>query len=417
MINKINRAIYFIAGLCCFSIAGVSAQQFDDNDEKRELDLKILFRINKSEIDQNYMNNSATFQTLDSVFTNPLTVAKIGQVSMYASSSVDGPYSYNKQLSDSRISAVERYINSRYPDLPSSMFNYVSVSENWAELRECVVEDMIVPFRSDVLAIIDNSALSYDEKESRLKSLADGVSWDYLKEYILPYQRYGVGVLFVPKDKNNPVLNGHVEDDSDDDNSVEQQKKAPTYKIRVPSHKQRSSGYSFAVKTNLLSDLVSALNIALEFPISDNFSVSGEWVFPWWRGEKSDFTMQVLSGHLEAKYWLGDRSEYDLLTGWSVGVYGGMGTYDIQPFSTTGASGNYYDVGIQAGYAHSIAENLHLEYELGIGYVNSGYRIYDMVDTADRGRVKEARNAWDKEQLGTVMPSRIKVSLVWMINL
>ena len=42
-----------------------------------------------------------------------------------------------------------------------------------------------------------------------------------------------------------------------------------------------------AVKSNLLFDLASALNVELEVPMGKRWSVAGEWMFPWWRSNKS----------------------------------------------------------------------------------------------------------------------------------
>ena len=78
-----------------------------------------------------------------------------------------------------------------------------------------------------------------------------------------------------------------------------------------------------AVKSNLLFDLASALNVELEVPMGKRWSVAGEWMFPWWRSNKSDLTMQLLAGHGEIRYWLGDRAKRDVMTGWHLGLYGG----------------------------------------------------------------------------------------------
>ncbi len=135
-----------------------------------------------------------------------------------------------------------------------------------------------------------------------------------------------------------------------------------------------------------------------------------------WRVINSDLTLQVLSGQFEAKYRFGNRSISKKITGFSDGVYGGLGTYDIQPFTKSGASGDFINAGVVGGYAHSIAKNLNMEYELGIGYVQSDYRIYDMETIDKYGYIKEVRDGWDKKSINRVLPTRVKVSLVWLIK-
>jgi len=38
-----------------------------------------------------------------------------------------------------------------------------------------------------------------------------------------------------------------------------------------------------AIKTNLLFDLATILNVEVELPLAPNWSVAGEWIFPWWQ--------------------------------------------------------------------------------------------------------------------------------------
>ena len=60
----------------------------------------------------------------------------------------------------------------------------------------------------------------------------------------------------------------------------------------------------FALKTNLLFDLLSGLNVEVEVPIGKHFSLAGEWIFPWWLWEKKQYALEILNGNLELRYWL-----------------------------------------------------------------------------------------------------------------
>ena len=79
------------------------------------------------------------------------------------------------------------------------------------------------------------------------------------------------------------------------------------------------------MKTNLLYDVLSAVNLEIEIPIGKQWSVAAEGIFPWWKASRADWTMQLLSGHASVKYWLGDRDAKEVLTGWNIGLYGGVG--------------------------------------------------------------------------------------------
>ena len=109
----------------------------------------------------------------------------------------------------------------------------------------------------------------------------------------------------------------------------------------------------FAFKTNLLFDVITALNIGVEVPIGKRWSVDADWLFPWWRHDKNrpnskPYRLEVLCGSLEGKYWFGNRDNYPVLNGWFAGVYGSGGLYDLQ-WNEKGYTGIFFVVGIRAG--------------------------------------------------------------------
>ena len=130
--------------------------------------------------------------------------------------------------------------------------------------------------------------------------------------------------------------------------------------------------------------------------------------------------MQLLAGELSARYWFGDRSDKDPLTGLFAGLNAGAGIYDFQFGSLTdgkGVQGNAFMLlGLQAGYAHSIGRNLRLEYSLGLGYLQTDYREYVSVKDTKFGDIKVIEYPWETRRMSGVLPSKLSVSLVWMIS-
>ncbi len=369
-------------------------------------DAKILFRLNSAVVDSSYADNAQTIEKLDKVLGSDQSY-KIQRIDVVSSSSIDGNYDLNKNLSQKRINAVQSFLAKRYPSVPQSIFSYVVLGENWKDLRACVVADPNVPHRDRVLAVIDNSS-TYDRKEAEFKNIYEGASWEYLKDNIFPQQRYGVGMMVVLKEEYR-----NQEPTTAPKTVVEE-------KIRTQSEMSNGGDDKalIALKTNLLADALTAINLELEVPIGNRYSVAAEMKFPWWRGEKSDFTMQILSGHIEGKYWFGERTKENRLLGFSAGVFTGFGTYDIQPFRSTGVAGDFFELGFLVGYSHSIYKNLNLEYEMGLGYIHSGYRSYEMTNIDGVGYVKEAKAECTDGKIykNTFLPTRFKVSLVWNIG-
>ncbi|MFI3322779.1 MAG: DUF3575 domain-containing protein [Rikenellaceae bacterium] len=176
----------------------------------------------------------------------------------------------------------------------------------------------------------------------------------------------------------------------------------------------------FALKTNLLFDTASLINVEIEVPISESFSVAGEWIFPWWKWDNGKENsqrnrVQLLNANFEGKYWFGDRAYRPKLTGWFAGVYVGGGLYDFE-WDKKGYQGEFLIAGgISGGYAHIINKSgsLRMEYSLGLGILRTRYTYYNAMYDID--------NSWHaiKQRTGNytwVGPTKAKVSLVWIVN-
>ena len=166
----------------------------------------------------------------------------------------------------------------------------------------------------------------------------------------------------------------------------------------------------FAVKTNLLFDAALMPNIELEVPIGKRWSLNGEYMFPWWLINDDRYCLQVLMGGLEVRYRPGRRSGRDVLTGHFLGLYAGGGKYDLQ-WDKNGYQGEFFiAAGVSYGYAHSIARNLRLEYNIGIGMLRTDYRHYH---SRDNHRTLLWQENGEYTWLG---PTKLKISLVWLIT-
>ena len=97
-----------------------------------------------------------------------------------------------------------------------------------------------------------------------------------------------------------------------------------------------------------------------------------------------------------------------------MGIYGGAGSYDVE-WKTKGYQGEFIiPFGLTGGFAHKISKNWRQEYSLGIGYMTNKYREYipqkcEYDDEWHLIRQKSGKSTW-------IGPTRVKVSLVWMIN-
>ena len=151
-------------------------------------------------------------------------------------------------------------------------------------------------------------------------------------------------------------------------------------------------------------------NIEAELPIGKRFSLNGELMFPWWLFDGDKYCMQILSGGLEGRYWLGNREKRKVLNGHFLGLYAGGGKYDLQ-WDRNGYQGEFFiAAGISYGYAMSSARNLHLEFTLGVGVLRTDYEHYHAIDNHQTLLWQNnGRYTW----LG---PTKAKISFVWLLN-
>ena len=170
-----------------------------------------------------------------------------------------------------------------------------------------------------------------------------------------------------------------------------------------------------AIKTNLLYDAASVLNIGIEAPIGNRWSVAFDWVCPWWSDYNNQKYLQLMYGSLEGRYWLGNRENRLPLTGWFSGLQFGGGIYDLMADPLNGIQGQFQTAGVVAGFAHPVNRSgtLRLEYSVGIGWMGTDYVKY-WWDDYDYTLIAPSPQTWTTQYFG---PTKVQISLVYMLKI
>ncbi len=168
----------------------------------------------------------------------------------------------------------------------------------------------------------------------------------------------------------------------------------------------------FAVKTNILFDALTAVNVEVEIPIGNRYSVSAEWIFPWWISDSSQNCFEIGCATIEGKYWFGQRESMPQLIGWAAGFYIGGGYYDIERDGIGYQGENLFIGGVSGSYAHAISRDLRLEFTLGFGMFATKYRKY-RAQSCGTDWILVRTERQDRRWFG---PTRCRLSLVWMLN-
>lgn len=186
----------------------------------------------------------------------------------------------------------------------------------------------------------------------------------------------------------------------------------------VPESGRWLDKFPVAVKSNVLLDAATLANVSAEVGFGNRWSLSFDAVTPWWDSNdngKVRTTQMLVFGGEGRWYMRGWNSCQEALTGPYLGVYAYGGRYDICRWSdghnkSRGyQSDNLFSAGIDAGWSFRLTDWWRLDLNLGIGYIQSDYRHYDII-------YKEYRMKHYNGSFGTVLPARAGISISWLIN-
>ncbi len=394
-------------------------------DSVVQSEFKFYFNISSSTFDLEFGQNAQELARLDAIINsenNVTTASELHLIDIFASASVDGLEHNNLKLAQRRAQAIKNLLVQRYSEVESSDITTNAIAEDWVAFRAAVEANGSIPHRAELLKVIDDERRTLDNKEWVIRTMHNGQTWDYLKENIFEELRYSSPVVIQYRRILGEIAGG---------DSLKAKISDFKYELPDVDFSFQRSIYTaveeyemkplLALKTNMLFDAVTLLNAEIEFPIGDRFSVLGEWIGPWWvfdngQSDSQRSRIQAMVGTLEGRYWLGaDRTTQPALTGFFVGAYGTLGSYDFE-FQKKGVqSKDLVSYGLTAGYAHTINKSgsLRLEYSLGLGVMTSTYKEYT-AEFVDGQWWKAYRDA--TKSLTWFGPTRAKVSLVWMIN-
>lgn len=408
-IMKVYVIILILIMLLLKGMTRVCAQEY-----RREIDsvnsIVLYFKIDRAVLDSTYMENSGALKKLDDLIKNKLVISNLDSITIVASSSPDGNEVYNLNLSEKRAESVKIYIMEKYPMIKNELIRARYTGENWIDFKRMIETDKNVPCQEELISII-NSNRKNEAKKWLIKTLGNGEAWRYIKKSFLPQLRTGaVCVIYY---KPEPVEEEKEEVQQKEDEVLVPPRQPEPVVLPTPVSMTKPL---FAIKTNLLYDVLSAANLEIEVPIGKRWSIAAEGIFPWWKASRADWTMQLLAGHATVKYWFGNRGRKEVLTGWNVGLFGGVGKYDLQFFDKDGEQGDFFDAGIQGAYAHEIGKYFRVEYSLGVGYLQRECKKYDKVNDTMHGDIKVFRYPWEVKRQQWFGPTSVRISLVWLLN-
>ncbi|WP_280744581.1 MULTISPECIES: DUF3575 domain-containing protein [unclassified Parabacteroides] len=373
--------------------------------------VRIHYRVNRSDIEYEYMDNARALRMLDRIFSSN-SVENIAYIVITGSASPEGSSQNNYRLAEWRALALKHYILTNYPGVHDDQIVTIPQGENWEGLESMIENDMNVPYRKELLRIL-RSKLPREEQKRRMALLGGGQPYKYLQEHILPHLRGGVSGTIYFRDREKPARVDTVylerkvyvtrEREKDVEPSQPLEERKPFY---------------IAVKNNLLYDLALLPNLSIEIPFGRDYkwSVAAEGNWSWWDTGASKYNYhRIQMAGIEVRRWFGNRTG-NPLNGWYVGLYGYGGDYDLRLFADKNSDKGQqslwsYSGGLTIGYAIPIGRRFNLEFGLGVGYFGGEYKKYDVSDCEEG--VFPLLSTHDRTYFG---PTKVGISLVWQIG-
>lgn len=326
--------------------------------------IEVHFRFDNAQLDLGYMGNAQSLDRFAHVIDS-IGLYKIDSVVIVSQSSPEGVYEHNLKLSRRRAATMRGAIEQRHPEL-SDRLRVHPDGESWQRLREYVKNDtkMKQSTIDEVISIID-SDVNIGTKKWRMEQLP---IYRYLRMTYYPLIRNSVFCI-IYYDIQAPVA------DIEEPAAIAME--LPATLEERPFHTERSRKQAIlALKSNLLYDLGTALNVGIEYyPRNSRWTFAASYTFPWWSNDNSHHYLQLLDGSIEARRYFDKQSNH---TGHYLSAYGQLNLYDFSFDAERAWQGEGWGLGLGYGYVWQPWQNERwkLEAFVRLGYYHSLYDPY-----------------------------------------
>ena len=390
-----------------------SKGRLSKSEEPVRENFAIHYRVNATDIDEDFMDNKAQIHKIKHYLVNS---PRVDSITIYAWSSPDGLYSKNKTLSRKRANSAKKLLLQHSPDsakLNSGKIKISPIAENWDGLIELVEKGYDRKDREKVLSILNDGKMGSDRKKRELKKLDKGRTWKYLADNYLPQLRAATWVcVWAEVIQDMPEVAAVVQDRPVQQDCGIVPLPPYDYRPKLPQEEWRTVA---AVKTNLLYDALSAVNLEVEVPIGDKWSIAVEDVFPWWSWgpNRNKYAFQMVEVGIEPRYWFMRDEDMEVLQGHFAGIYAMSAKYDFQWDRKLCYQGEYWSVGMTYGYCIPVKDWFNLEFSASVGFLRSDYRHYQPSPEYENLYLDE----YNTGVLSYFGPTKLKIAMVIPIKM
>lgn len=156
-------------------------------DAGEERGVSVRFPVAKTELDPDFLSNVKALKDIEDAIRLVMgdDWAELHTIDIAGYASPEGNTKQNQQLSAGRAEALKGYIADKF-GFSDDRFNVTAGGEDWSGLR-ALVEDSDMPYRDEVLDIIDN--VPQEQRQAKLKALAGGRPYRSMLDVMYPQLR------------------------------------------------------------------------------------------------------------------------------------------------------------------------------------------------------------------------------------
>lgn len=409
-VDMMKKLFFMILTLCGCSLSAQTKHEVRDS-------VKIYFQQGKTELVPSLRDNMRSLNRIaDSLSLSYAdSVYRLRSVLVVGGASPEGSVRLNRWLSERRAEVLFGYL-ARYGELTDSLKTTRFIGRDWNGLIRLVEKDQDIPHKEATLALLRGIAResrtggdANGDPLERLRRLCDGGPYEYMYENLFPELRASRLYLWYEKVWNPVVSLPRLETCLSPSGS--------NLATGISGNSYSSNPFYMDIRTNLLYDALLVPNIGAEFYLGGRWSVVADWMYGWWKNDRSDWYWRVYGGGLTLRKWFGKAARRKPLTGHHLGVNGQIFTYDFETGGKGYLGGNpggtlwdrmNYSVGLEYGYSIPVARRLNLDCSIGVGYSEGTYHEYTPVDDCYVWQSTRQRRWFG--------PTKAEVSLVWLIG-
>ena len=387
--------------------------------------VKVYFRQGRTELDFSRHANSGVVQRIDEIMNraDADSASVLRGITVIGAASPEGSEAINRRLSERRAHRLFDYFSSSF-SVPDTLLTFRFLGRDWAGLRSLVEGDADVPYRTEVLCLLDGilAEQSGDKRGAgdpllRLKRLKNGVPYRYMYRELFPELR--ASTLEVSYERV-PFRGVYIEPEEPEQVYIEPVDTVEVDTVpagTVAAEEKHCRPFYMDLRTNMLYDVAAVPNIGVEFYLGGNISVGANWQYAWWKTDRKHRYWRAYGGDVNVRWWFGSAAHGKPLTGHHLGVYGQVLTYDFEwggkgclggkPGGTLWDKMNW-GVGLEYGYSLPVDKCFNIDFTLGVGYLTGEYQEYRPVDGCYVWQATKQRHWFG--------PTKAELSLVWLIG-